>query len=39
MTLSIVPADPVSRPFPAEQVRGMHRTTVACERSTVAEAA
>jgi alpha-ketoglutarate-dependent 2,4-dichlorophenoxyacetate dioxygenase len=28
-----------ARPFPAEQVRDMHRTTVACERSTMAEAA
>ena len=28
-----------ARPFPAEQVRDMHRTTVGCERSTMAEAA
>jgi alpha-ketoglutarate-dependent 2,4-dichlorophenoxyacetate dioxygenase len=28
-----------ARPFPAQQVRDMHRTTVACERSTMAEAA
>jgi alpha-ketoglutarate-dependent 2,4-dichlorophenoxyacetate dioxygenase len=28
-----------ARPFPSEQVRDMHRTTVACERSTMAEAA
>jgi len=28
-----------ARAFPAEQVRDMHRTTVACERSTMAEAA
>jgi alpha-ketoglutarate-dependent 2,4-dichlorophenoxyacetate dioxygenase len=28
-----------ARSFPAEQVRDMHRTTVACERSTMAEAA
>jgi alpha-ketoglutarate-dependent 2,4-dichlorophenoxyacetate dioxygenase len=28
-----------ARPFPNDQVRDMHRTTVACERSTMAEAA
>ena len=28
-----------ARPFPANEVRDMHRTTVACERSTMAEAA
>jgi len=28
-----------ARPFKAEEVRDMHRTTVACERSTMAEAA
>jgi alpha-ketoglutarate-dependent 2,4-dichlorophenoxyacetate dioxygenase len=28
-----------ARPFPAHEVRDMHRTTVACERSTMAEAA
>ena len=28
-----------ARPFNAEEVRDMHRTTVACERSTMAEAA
>ncbi|HXT82217.1 MAG TPA: TauD/TfdA family dioxygenase, partial [Acetobacteraceae bacterium] len=28
-----------ARPFDAKQVRDMHRTTVACERSTMAEAA
>ena len=28
-----------ARPFPADEVRDMHRTTVACERSTMAEAA
>jgi alpha-ketoglutarate-dependent 2,4-dichlorophenoxyacetate dioxygenase len=28
-----------ARPFPKDQVRDMHRTTVACERSTMAEAA
>ena len=28
-----------ARTFPSEQVRDMHRTTVACERSTMAEAA
>jgi alpha-ketoglutarate-dependent 2,4-dichlorophenoxyacetate dioxygenase len=28
-----------ARPFPAEEVRDMHRTTVGCERSTMAEAA
>jgi alpha-ketoglutarate-dependent 2,4-dichlorophenoxyacetate dioxygenase len=28
-----------ARPFPSDQVRDMHRTTVACERSTMAEAA
>jgi alpha-ketoglutarate-dependent 2,4-dichlorophenoxyacetate dioxygenase len=28
-----------ARPFPSRQVRDMHRTTVACERSTMAEAA
>ena len=28
-----------ARPYPADQVRDMHRTTVACERSTMAEAA
>jgi alpha-ketoglutarate-dependent 2,4-dichlorophenoxyacetate dioxygenase len=28
-----------ARPFKAEEVRDMHRTTVACERSTTAEAA
>jgi alpha-ketoglutarate-dependent 2,4-dichlorophenoxyacetate dioxygenase len=28
-----------ARPFRAEEVRDMHRTTVACERSTMAEAA
>jgi alpha-ketoglutarate-dependent 2,4-dichlorophenoxyacetate dioxygenase len=28
-----------ARPFPSHEVRDMHRTTVACERSTMAEAA
>jgi alpha-ketoglutarate-dependent 2,4-dichlorophenoxyacetate dioxygenase len=28
-----------ARPFPQHEVRDMHRTTVACERSTMAEAA
>ncbi len=28
-----------ARPFPKDEVRDMHRTTVACERSTMAEAA
>jgi alpha-ketoglutarate-dependent 2,4-dichlorophenoxyacetate dioxygenase len=28
-----------ARPFPNDQVRDMHRTTVTCERSTMAEAA
>jgi alpha-ketoglutarate-dependent 2,4-dichlorophenoxyacetate dioxygenase len=28
-----------ARPFPKNEVRDMHRTTVACERSTMAEAA
>jgi alpha-ketoglutarate-dependent 2,4-dichlorophenoxyacetate dioxygenase len=28
-----------ARPFPKHEVRDMHRTTVACERSTMAEAA
>ncbi len=28
-----------ARPYPSDQVRDMHRTTVACERSTMAEAA
>jgi alpha-ketoglutarate-dependent 2,4-dichlorophenoxyacetate dioxygenase len=28
-----------ARPFPAHEVRDMHRTTVGCERSTMAEAA
>jgi alpha-ketoglutarate-dependent 2,4-dichlorophenoxyacetate dioxygenase len=28
-----------ARPFDAKEVRDMHRTTVACERSTMAEAA
>ncbi len=28
-----------ARPFPKDQVRDMHRTTVGCERSTMAEAA
>jgi alpha-ketoglutarate-dependent 2,4-dichlorophenoxyacetate dioxygenase len=28
-----------ARPFPNDEVRDMHRTTVACERSTMAEAA
>jgi alpha-ketoglutarate-dependent taurine dioxygenase len=28
-----------ARPFPSREVRDMHRTTVACERSTMAEAA
>ena len=28
-----------ARPFPSGQIRDMHRTTVACERSTMAEAA
>ena len=28
-----------ARPFPSQEVRDMHRTTVACERSTMAEAA
>ncbi|MSO99994.1 MAG: TauD/TfdA family dioxygenase [Acetobacteraceae bacterium] len=28
-----------ARPFPSMEVRDMHRTTVACERSTMAEAA
>ncbi len=28
-----------ARPYPSDQVRDMHRTTVACERSTMAQAA
>ena len=28
-----------ARPFPSQEVRDMHRTTVACEQSTMAEAA
>jgi alpha-ketoglutarate-dependent taurine dioxygenase len=28
-----------ARPVPSREVRDMHRTTVACERSTMAEAA
>ena len=28
-----------ARPFKASEVRDMHRTTVACEQSTMAEAA